>query len=146
MARKSVQDAVSKWQQRVSQSGQFYQQGVSNPSVDWAGPAVAAAPRRNAGLQMAIAEGRIDAGIQRAGTAKWRNNTVAKGVSAWQTNTPKAAPQYSAGLQRVYGYFQAADAAVANMPRTSRAERIQRAATFLQTVGQQADAHKAGTA
>lgn len=142
MARKSVQDAVSKWQSRVQQSGQFYQQGVSNPQVDWAGPAVAAAPRRNAGLQQAISDGRIDAGIQRAGTAKWRAGATSKGVQAWTTNTPKAAPAYQAGLTKVYSYFNAADQAVANMPRTTRAERIARATAFLSEVGNQADAAK----
>jgi hypothetical protein len=143
MARKSVQDAVTKWQQRVQQSGPYYQAGVTNPNVDWAGPAVAAADRRNAGLQKAIADGRIDAGIQRAGTAKWRQGAVSKGVTAWTTNTPKAAPAYNAGLQKVYGFFNAADQAVANMPRTTREDRIARAATFLRTVGMQADAAKA---
>lgn len=143
MARKSIQDAVSKWQTRVAASGQFYQQGVSNPNVDWAGPAVAAADRRNAGLQRAIAEGRIDAGIQRAGTAKWRSGAQSKGVAAWTANTPKAAPLYQQGLTKVYGYFNAADAAVANMPRTTRAERIARAGAFLESVGAQADAAKA---
>lgn len=142
MARKSVTDAVSKWQQRVQQSGPFYQAGVQNPQVDWAGPAVAAADRRNAGLQQAIADGRIDAGIQRAGTNKWRAGAISKGVQAWTTNTPKAAPNYQRGLQQVYGYFQAADQTVASMPRTTREERIQRAAAFIRTVGEQADAAK----
>ena len=142
MARKSVQDAVNKWTQRVQQSGQFYQSGVSNTNVDWAGPAVAAAPRRNAGLQQAIANGSIDAGIQRAGTNKWRANTLAKGVSAWTQNTPKAAPQYQAGLTQVYNYFSAADSAVASMPRVTRQDRIARASAFLNAVGAQADAQK----
>lgn len=144
MARKSVQDATTKWQQRVAQSGQFYTQGVQNPNVDWAGAAVAAASRRNAGLQRAIADGRIDAGIQRAGTAKWRQGAVNKGAQNWATNTPKAAPAYSQGLTRVYGYFNAADAAVSNMPRDTREQRIARANTFLRTVGEQADAFKEG--
>lgn len=144
MARKTVQQAADKWAQRVSQSGQFYQAGVNNSAVDWAGPAVAAADRRNAGLQQAISDGRIDAGIQRAGTAKWRANTIAKGVAAWTTNTPKAAPAFAAGLTKVYNYFSAADSVVANMPRTTREQRIARASAFLREVGNQADAAKAG--
>ena len=143
MARKTIQEAVTKWQTRVAQSGQFYSAGVSNPQVYWAGPAVAAADRRNAGLQAAIANGSIDAGIQRAGTIKWRTNTIAKGVSAWTTNTPKAGPQYQAGLTKVYQFFAAADGAVANMPRTTRGDRIARAGAFLAAVGQAADQAKA---
>lgn len=142
MARKQIADAVSKWKSRVAQSGSYYQAGVNNPQVDWAGPAVAAAPRRNAGLQAAIADGRIDAGIQRAGTAKWRANTLAKGVSAWTNNTPNAAAQYQAGMTRVYGYFTQADQATANMPTTTRADRIAKASAFLDAVGSAADAYK----
>lgn len=144
MARKSPQDAAQKWAQRVQQSAPYYQSGVNNPSVDWAGPAVAAKDRRNAGLQAAINDGRIDAGIQRAGTGKWRAQTLAKGVTNWQQNTPKAQPQYLNGLQQVYADMQAADAAVSNMPRTTREDRIQRAATFLRTMGEQADRRKTG--
>jgi len=144
MARKTIAEAVSKWATRVAQSGPFYQAGVQNPQVDWAGPAVAAADRRNAGLQAAIASGRIDAGIQRAGTAKWRANTLAKGVSAWTTNTPKAAPQFQAGLTKVYQYFTQADAAVANMPTTTRQDRVSKASAFLLAVGAAADQAKQG--
>lgn len=142
MARTTITDAVSKWKSRVAQSGQYYQAGVSNPQVDWAGPAVAAADRRNAGLQAAIANGTIDAGIQRAGTAKWRANTLAKGVSAWTANTPNAAPAYQAGLTKTYQYFNTADAAVAGMPTTTRADRIAKAGAFLAAVGAAADQAK----
>lgn len=144
MAMKTPQEATQKWQQRVSQSGQYYQQGVANPSVDWAGPAEAAAPRRNAGLQAAISDGRIDAGIRRVGTQKWRNNTLQKGVSAWTNNTPQAAPQYLAGMNRVYNsYFPAAQQAVQGMPTTTRQDRINKAQAWLNAVGQAADQYKA---
>lgn len=143
MARKSVQQAQDKWQNRVSQSGQYYQQGVSNPNVDWAGPAVNAKDRRNAGLQAAMADGRIDAGIQRAGTDTWRKQTLAKGVSAWTNNTPKAGSKYGASMQEVYNDFAAADSAVSSMPRVTAQDRIQRAAQFLSTMHDRAEARKA---
>lgn len=142
MARKSVQDATAKWQQRVAQSGQYYQQGVQNPGVTWAANAVAAADRRNQGLQRAIASGAIDAGIQQAGDSKWRNNTIAKGVPAWTQNTPKAAPAFQAGLQKAYGYMDAAESATSSMARTTRQDRIARAAAFLNAVGEAADQAK----
>lgn len=143
MARISVNDATNKWLTRVQQSGQYYQAGVSNPAVDWQGPAVAASDRRDAGLMRAINDGRINAGINRVGTTKWRANTLAKGVTAWTTNTPKAAPAYNAGMTRVYSYFPQADQAIASLPANTPQERIQRAAVFLQTMSDQAQAYKA---
>lgn len=143
MARTDVNTATNKWLTRVQASGQYYQAGVQNPAVDWAGPAVAASGRRNAGLQRAIQDGRIDAGINRVGTAKWRTNTVAKGVTNWTTNTPKASGAYNQGMQRVYGWFPQADQAIANMPANTPQERIQRAAVFLQSMSDQAQTYKA---
>lgn len=141
--RKSPSDAAAKWVTRVQSSAQYYQQGVANPSVDWAGPAVAASSKRDAGLQRAMADGRIDAGIQRVGTNKWRANTLAKGVTNWTTNTPKSAPAYQAGIQRTYGYYGNADSAVAGMPTDTVAQRIAKAGVFLQSVSDQAQADKA---
>jgi hypothetical protein len=142
MARKSISDAVTKWQQRVAQSGEYYRRGVQSTTKDWASNAVAAADRRNAGLQRAMSEGTIDAGIQRAGTNKWRNATLSKGVNAWTTNTPQAADRFQAGLQKSYNYMAAADQAIANMPGDTPQQRIARAGAWLTTMHEQADAAK----
>ncbi len=143
MARKTPQASADKWARRVAASAQDYQSGIQQ-ATGWAERSVAASGRRNAGLQQAIADGRIDRGIQNKGDQGWRDATLAKGVSSWTQNTPKAAAKYQQGVTRLFGYFGAADQAVAGIDTTTVDGRIQKSATFLRTVHDQAQAAKAG--
>ncbi len=141
--KKTVQQATEKWQRRVGQAGQDYQAGVQH-AQGWAAKAVAAAPRRNAGLTMAISDGRIDAGIQRAGDNKWRSHALAKGAPAYVANTPKAAPAYNAGMSKVFGFLQAAEGATSNMDTSTVEGRLAKSAAFLRAVHTAAQAAKTG--
>lgn len=141
--RKSPQAATEKWQRRVSQAQQDYTTGVQN-ATGWADRAVAAAGRRNAGLQNAIAQGTIDAGIQRTGDAGWKNKTVAKGPANWAAGVAKAAPAMLAGQQKLAGFLSAGDAAVANMPRDTVEQRTARAQAYQLAVHRAAQAAKTG--
>jgi len=143
MARKTPQAATDKWQRRVAQAGQDYATGIQN-ATGWADKSVAAAGRRNAGLQSAIANGTIDAGIQRTGDAGWKTKTVAKGPANWTSGVAKAAPAMLAGQQRLSGYLAAADAAVANMPTDTPEQRAQKSMTYQLAVHRAAQAAKTG--
>lgn len=143
MARRSISDASDKWARRTQQATQDYANGISKPRRDWAQASVDASARRNAGLQQAIADGRIDKGIQRAGTGKWQRAASTKGVQNWAPAVQQAKPQYQAGLQRSYSYMDAADAATAGMATTTKRDRIAKAAAYLQAVADAADAAKA---
>lgn len=142
MARKSPQDAAAKWVQRVQQSGDYYRQGVATTNKDWAANSVAASARRDQALIQAINSGRINAGITRAGTNKWRQNTLNKGVNNWVQNTPRAQQAYLSGLQRSYNYMNAADQAIADMPSVTAQDRISRAAAWLTAMHDQSQADK----
>lgn len=135
MARLSPQDVYTKWSQRVQGSQQYYVQGVQN-SKDWAAGAVAAAPARDAGIQQAIADGRIDRGIQRKGTAGWRADTLAKGPQNWSAAvaSPHTQAKFVAGFGRLYQQLDAAQQAISGIPRGGLAANIQRMTTFVQTV------------
>jgi hypothetical protein len=135
MARPSAQEAYAKWSSRVQASGQFYQQGVQN-SKDWAAAAVSAGPARDAGIQQAIADGRIDRGIQRTGTAGWRNKTLAKGPAAWSAAVASPATQqaYMAGYQKLSTMLDAGESAIASIPRGGFAANIQRMTAFATAV------------
>lgn len=131
--RKSIQDALQKWQSRTQGAGQFYSQGIQQ-SRDWAANAVAAGPARDQGLQQAMADGRIDRGIQRVGTAGWRQKTLAKGPQAWQQGVAQAGNAYAAGMARTYQMLDAGDAAIASMPRGGFANNMARMTAYLQAV------------
>lgn len=138
---KSQADAQDKFQRRVAQAGPDYQKGVQNAS-NWSANAQAAAPRRNAGLQQAIADGRIDAGIARTGDAGWKSATLGKGVNNFTQAAAKAGAKYAAGYGRLVGYLNAAQQATANMDTSTRAGRIAKASAWQQIVGEQSDADK----
>ena len=138
---KSAADAQDKFSRRVAQAGPDYQKGVQN-ATNWSANAQAAAPRRNAGLQRAIANGTIDAGIARTGDAGWKAATLAKGVANFTGAAQKAAAKYAAGYQRLLGYLQAAQSATANMDTSTRAGRIAKAAEWQRIVGEASDQAK----
>lgn len=140
---KSAADAQEKYSRRVAQAGPDYQKGVQNAN-NWSQNAQAAAPRRDAGLQRAMADGRIDAGIARIGDAGWKSATLAKGVSNFTANAPKAAARYAAGYQRLVGYLNAANSATANMDTSTRAGRLAKAQEWGRIVGEASDQAKAG--
>jgi|SRR5579859_2710699 len=143
MGRKTPQQATDKWQRRVAQAGQDYTAGVQN-ATGWADKAVAAAGRRNAGLQQAIASGTIDAGIQRTGDAGWKNKTVAKGPANWAAGVAKAAPAMLQGQQKLSGFLSAGDAAVASMPQDTVEQRLARANAYALAVHNAAQSAKGG--
>lgn len=141
--RAPLSDSVAKWQKNVGQASQYYTSGVQRSS-GWASAAVAAGPRRDAGLQAAIADGRIDAGIQRVGDNGWKSATLAKGAPNWTAAVAKAGDKFSAGLQKVYGMLDAAAAATANIDTTTVEGRLEKARVHAMTMHQQAQALKAG--
>lgn len=138
---KSVQQSTDKWKRNVTQAGPYYQQGIQN-AQNWAANATAAKARRDAGLQRAISDGRIDAGIARTGDAGWRAGALSKGVSAYTQNTPNAAAKFQQGLQKAMGYQQAAQSATANMDTSTREGRLAKMTEWVRTVAAQADAAK----
>jgi hypothetical protein len=90
-----------------------YVAGVSNPGVDWATPAgsEAAQAAMASGLSAAIADGRVKAGIARAGNTKWAANAKAKGGSTYGPQLAKSAAPggaYSAAASQNLADMQAA--------------------------------------
>lgn len=140
---KTAQQAGDRYSKRVTQAGPDYTAGIQNAS-SWSEGALAAAPRRNAGLQQAIAEGRIDRGIQNVGDAGWKTKTLAKGPAAYTASVQTATPRYVAGMQKAMGFQQAAAAATASIDTSTRAGRLQKMAVWAQTVAEQSDAAKRG--
>lgn len=135
--------ATEKFTRRIQQAGPDYSAGIDR-AQDWAGPAMAASARRDAGLQAAIADGRINAGIQRAGTAKWKANTKSKGVANWTSSAQRAAQNYSNGIAKVFGMLQQAESAVAGMDTSTYDAREQRGLAYRRAVHQAAQAAKSG--
>lgn len=128
--RPTVQEFVNRWQQGTTGAQQRYTQGVQN-SADWAGNTVAALPQMFQGLQAAMADGRIERGINGLGTAQWRNITLAK-AGNWITgvSSPTAVQHMQAGATRLYTMLDTAQASINTMPRGDINQNIQRMVAF----------------
>lgn len=92
-------DVISrKWARVSAQSGPSYEEGVTNPSSDYAAGALAANDAWKTGTQGAIARDGYAAGVRRAGTAKWQKNAIAKGPARFAQGVITAQSDYEAGF------------------------------------------------
>ena len=140
---KTAQQATDKYTKRVQQAGPDYTAGIQN-SGSWVEGALAAAARRNAGLQQAIANGSIDRGIQNKGDGGWKTATLAKGPTNYTNSVQQAGPKYNAGMNKAMAFQQAAQSATANIDTSTQSGRLQKMMVWAQTVSQQAQAAKGG--
>lgn len=94
----SASDVGSKWKRRVDGAGSDYTAGVTDSSVDWAGPTKAAETNYKEAVVKAAGEGRFGKGVSAAGTEKWRAKTIAKGPARWGAGVADAQPDYEKGM------------------------------------------------
>lgn len=90
---------AEKWARVTPARQQDFADGVSNPTVDWAGPAQAASDAYQQGIQEAISRGAREAGIASAGNAKWRRKIVETGIPRWAQGVRAAKNDYQQGVQ-----------------------------------------------
>ena len=95
---KPIDQIVRRWVEGVRIASPAYQYGVQNPARDWADATVAAAPAWFQGLQAAHAAGRFPGGVRAAGTVKWKNKTLTKGVQMWPIAVAAAEGDYRVGF------------------------------------------------
>jgi len=141
VARKSVAQSSEKWKRRTSAAAQDYKDGIAN-ATGWSEKATQAKARRDAGLQQAIADGRIDAGIRRVGDQGWKNAAMAKGPTNWTTGVANSGNKYADGMQRASSDQAAADAAVAGMDTSTVEGRVAMAAARALAVHRAANQRK----
>ena len=94
----SIATAAERWARRASAASPDYQHGVETTTKDWAAAAGAGEASYKQGVTAAAAAGRFGKGVQKAGTAKWRKNSVAKGPARYAQGVQVAQPEYSGGF------------------------------------------------
>lgn len=95
---KDVATVTAKWNQRAQAASPDYVAGINNPKNDQAQAAAAAAPTWAAGVQGAIQSGAFAKGVNAAGTAKWKNNSLNKGAQRYPTGIAGAQQDFSKGI------------------------------------------------
>lgn len=95
---RSASSIANKWRTVTPQRSDVYKENVEAPLRDWEKETSASKDRRDEGLRQAIADGRIDRGIKKAGTDKWKKGAVTKGPARWAEGVAIAGPEYEAGF------------------------------------------------
>jgi len=139
---KPIDQIVSRWVQGVRGATAAYQFGVSNPQRDWADATVAGAAAWFQGLQAAHAAGRFEGGVRAAGSVKWKNRTLTKGVQMWPVAVAAAEGDYRVG----FAPFREAIASATLPPRyaTRDPRNLERVAAIDRIMMQTADARGSG--
>jgi len=135
---KPIDQIVSRWVQGVRGATAAYTFGVQNPARDWAEATIAGASAWFAGVQAAHAAGRFDGGVRKAGSVRWKNKTLTKGVQMWPVAVAAAEGEYRAG----YAPFREAIASITLPPRyeTRDPRNLERVAPIDRIMMQTADA------
>lgn len=93
-----VARASEKWKRKAGSSQQDYEDGVRLTTNDWGTKTSAASTSYVAGVQAAIGAKRWEAGVAKAGTAGWREPTLAKGPARWAQGIQLSGDKYAQGF------------------------------------------------
>lgn len=95
----AVRVNAAKWSRNAQNAQSDYQDGVSNPRVNWDTATAAAASNYEAGVTKAIANKSFAAGVKKAGHAKWQQATLSKGPARFAEGVRSGQDAYTAGFQ-----------------------------------------------
>lgn len=95
---KSTAEIAEKWSRVTPARSEDYRAGIENPRVDWATAAAQAEDNWGAGVTAAATRKAYGTGVKRAGTSKWKEKSLAKGVSRFSEGVALAANDYESGF------------------------------------------------
>jgi hypothetical protein len=75
-----------------------YEAGVRAPQNDYARNTIAAEATYNAGIQAAIGRKAFSKGVTQAGTQKWQDKSISKGVVRYPAGVADAEPDFTKGF------------------------------------------------
>ncbi|MBA7495639.1 hypothetical protein ES702_06228 [subsurface metagenome] len=96
---KSLSDIRDKWTRVTPMRTEDYKLGIQNPRRDWADETLAGKGNWKAGVDAAAAKDLFAKGVQKAGTAKWREHALKKGPGRFAEGVYIAGPDYEDGFK-----------------------------------------------
>jgi len=105
----SIAEIAEKWERVTPARAQDYILGVKTTRKDWEAETLAAAVNYERGVTAAIGEQRFQRGVSKAGTAKWRKNTIEKGGTRWGQGVRLGGVEYARGFQPYRDALEALD-------------------------------------
>ena len=124
---KTAAQAASNWQASQGRATAAWQQGIQSYNGDWAGATAAQEAAMLSGVTQAVTSGRWRAGIQRVGTAGWKQATEAKAQNFSTGFSAGAAKQQAAAVK----IMNALGSIVPNLPARGTFEQNKVRATTL---------------
>ncbi len=98
VAIRAVDLIAEKWATVTPQRAASYEFGITNPAKDWKAGAVQANQAWKDGVTDAVNKNRFETGVTKAGTKKWQEQTLAKGVARWGPGVALAQGAYAAAF------------------------------------------------
>jgi len=95
---KDPNSIAQKWARVTQGRSQDYQEGVTSPRVDWASATTASEGIWKQAIADAAAKGRFAKGVAAAGSQKWQNNALKKGVPRWSEGIAVSTDEYAKGF------------------------------------------------
>jgi hypothetical protein len=95
---KSLERSTNKWERQSASSTPEYEAGIKSPKTDWQKAASDAEANYTAGVQAAIQRKAFGKGVNKAGSAKWQNQALTKGVQRWAQGISLSKDAYTAGF------------------------------------------------
>jgi len=95
---KPVSQSADKWARNAGQAAGDYAAGVNNPKRSWAQATIDATEAQAAGIQEALADGRFERGVQKAGDEKWKRKATKVGASRFGPGVAAAKADYERGF------------------------------------------------
>ena len=95
---KKMSDIKEKWTRVTPGRTTDYKLGIQNPKRDWATEAVAAKENWKAGIDAAAAKGLFEKGVEKAGSAKWKDKALKVGPGRFSEGVYIAGPDYEKGF------------------------------------------------
>jgi len=135
---RAVDVIAKKWATVTPQRAPQYEEGVRNPTKDYAQGAIAANDAWKQGVQQAISGDRFKSGVARAGTAKWQDRAIKLGVARFGPGVQVAEADYQAG----FAPYREAIAGVQLPPRGPRRspQNLQRVTVMVQALSARKEA------
>lgn len=106
---KSLSAIADKWIRVTPGRTEDYKLGIQNPKRDWAEETAAAEGNYKAGVDAAQAKGMFLKGVNKAGTAKWKEKALKKGPGRFAEGVYIAGPDYEKGFAPYHAAIERVD-------------------------------------
>lgn len=91
-------EIAAKWARVTPLRTDDYTRGIENPRVDWSTATLAANANWKSAIAAAASQDLFAKGVRKAGTAKWQQQTLAKGPPRWTAGIALGEGAYETGF------------------------------------------------